>query len=260
MSHKRWKTFAILVGAAAAAIQLMPYGREHTNPPSIVEPRWDSGETRELARRACFDCHSNETTWPAYSRVAPVSWLVYHDVVNGRSELNFSEWQRPQKEAHEAPDVVGEMPPLAYRLMHGSARLSADERAQLARGLARTSSSEQGARHEQRRSPTNALLWVSAEAAPQTPHHEFSVTARRYAFEPVHLEVHSGDLVKITLRSEDIAHSFVVDAYRISKRVSAGGMVTFEFLADRAGTFPFYCNLTMEEGCREMKGQLVVLR
>ena len=145
--RRRWKTFAIVAGAAAAAIQLVPYGREHTNPPTIAEPRWDSAETRELARRACFDCHSNQTTWPVYARVAPASWLVYYDVVQGRAELNFSEWQRPQEEAREAPEVVreGEMPPLAYRLMHGHARLSAGERARLASGLARTVGSEQDA-------------------------------------------------------------------------------------------------------------------
>jgi heme/copper-type cytochrome/quinol oxidase subunit 2 len=66
-------------------------------------------------------------------------------------------------------------------------------------------------------------------------------------------------LVKVTLRSQDIPHSFVVDAYRIARRVEAGGNVTFEFLADRAGTFPFYCSLTAEEGCRDMKGEIVVL-
>ena len=104
----------------------------------------------------------------------------------------------------------------------------------------------------------SALLCEPGLMSQQTPHHEFSVSARRYAFDPPRLEVHSGDLVKITLHSEDIPHSFVVDAYRISKRVSAGGTVTFEFLADRAGTFPFYCSLTIEDGCRDMKGQLVV--
>lgn len=94
----------------------------------------------------------------------------------------------------------------------------------------------------------------------QTPHHEFIVSARRYAFEPRTLEVHEGDLVRITLDTADIAHSFVLDAYRIAKKASPGKSVTFEFLADRAGTFPFYCSLTLEDGCREMKGQIVVQR
>ena len=93
----------MVAGIVAVAIQFVPYGREHTNPPTIAEPRWDSPDTRNLTPRACFDCHSHETTWPSYSRLALASWLVYYDVVNGRAELNFSEWQRSQKEAREAP-------------------------------------------------------------------------------------------------------------------------------------------------------------
>src|SRR5690349_11025724 len=57
-------------------IQAVPYGRAHTNPPVVSEPHWDSPRTRELAKRACFDCHSNETRWPWYSHVAPMSWVL----------------------------------------------------------------------------------------------------------------------------------------------------------------------------------------
>ena len=119
------------------AIQLVPYGRDHTNPPVTGEPTWDAPQTRALAKQACFDCHSNETEWPAYSRVAPVSWLIQHDVSEGRSALNFSEWQRAQKEAAEAVEQVleGEMPLQMYRLMHAHARLSPADRERLARGL-----------------------------------------------------------------------------------------------------------------------------
>ena len=85
---------------------VVPYGRDQVNPPVGAEPTWDSPETRALAKQACFDCHSNETEWPAYSRVAPVSWLIQHDVSEGRAALNFSEWQRP--EATEAADEVSE--------------------------------------------------------------------------------------------------------------------------------------------------------
>jgi heme/copper-type cytochrome/quinol oxidase subunit 2 len=70
--------------------------------------------------------------------------------------------------------------------------------------------------------------------------------------------VRQGDLVRITLVTEDIPHSFTVDAYRISKRVVPGRSVTVEFLASTAGTFSFYCDLTQEEGCRNMRGELVV--
>lgn len=85
-----------------------------------------------------------------------------------------------------------------------------------------------------------------------------AVTARRYKFEPARIEVSQDDLVKIELRTEDIAHSWTVDAYRISKRVGPGRPVTFEFRADKAGTFPFYCDLKTEDGCRQMRGELVV--
>jgi heme/copper-type cytochrome/quinol oxidase subunit 2 len=86
----------------------------------------------------------------------------------------------------------------------------------------------------------------------------FSVTARRYAFAPTRIEVFEGDLVKIELRTDDIAHSLTIDDYRIAKRVRPGQPVTFEFLAERAGTFPFYCDLQNEAGCRKMRGELVV--
>jgi cytochrome c551/c552 len=122
------------------AIQIVPYGRNHSNPPGRNEPAWDHPETRALARRACFDCHSNETVWPAYANIAPVSWLVEHDVVEGREKLNFSEWQRPQKESKEAAQSVreGEMPPWQYVLLHPEAKLSAEERSALIRGLEAT--------------------------------------------------------------------------------------------------------------------------
>jgi hypothetical protein len=126
--------------ATLLAIQLVPYGRDHVNPPVRSEPSWDSPSTRALARQACFDCHSNETTWPSYASIAPMSWLVQRDVNEGRAVLNFSEWQRPQEEAGEAAEVVleREMPPAAYRLMHADARLSAADLERLARGLAKT--------------------------------------------------------------------------------------------------------------------------
>jgi nitrous-oxide reductase len=86
----------------------------------------------------------------------------------------------------------------------------------------------------------------------------FVVTLHRYAFDPPRIDVNQDDLVRIELRSEDIAHSLTIDAYRIAKRVSRDQPVTFEFRADRAGTFPFYCNLQIEDGCRQMRGQLIV--
>ena len=86
----------------------------------------------------------------------------------------------------------------------------------------------------------------------------FSVTARRYRFNPPRIEVDQDDLVTIELTTEDIAHSMTIDAYRIAKRVSPGHPVTFEFRADKPGTFPYYCNLLIDDGCRQMRGELVV--
>src|SRR5918996_2251465 len=88
---------------------------------------------------------------------------------------------------------------------------------------------------------------------------EFTITAGNYDFSPDRIEVTQDDLVKITLRSTDDAHSFVIDGYRIMKRVPAGGSTTFEFRADKAGTFAFYCGMTSAEGHSRMRGELVVV-
>ncbi|HEU4727742.1 MAG TPA: heme-binding domain-containing protein [Kofleriaceae bacterium] len=141
MTSQRWKaTLRILplsvVGLLVLA-QLFPYGRDHRNPPVAAEPSWDQPSTRALAARACFDCHSNETRWPWYSHLAPMSWLVQNHVDEGRETLNFSQWNRAYKEAHEASETVleGSMPPSSYVLLHPDARLQPAERSELARGL-----------------------------------------------------------------------------------------------------------------------------
>jgi heme/copper-type cytochrome/quinol oxidase subunit 2 len=103
-----------------------------------------------------------------------------------------------------------------------------------------------------------AAALPGASMAPQGARREFSISARKYIFAPAVIEVAQHDLVKITLLAEDIPHSFTIDEYRIAKRAGAGQTVTFEFHADRAGTFPFYCNLTIDDGCRAMQGRLVV--
>ena len=144
-----WVRLALTGAAVLAVIQLVPYGRVHGNPPVVREPAWDSAETRTLARQACFDCHSNETEWPAYARVAPASWLIHRDVAEGRAALNFSEWHRFQEEGKEAAEKVaeGDMPLFAYTLMHAHARLTDAQRAQLARGLERTLGGERAEEH-----------------------------------------------------------------------------------------------------------------
>jgi mono/diheme cytochrome c family protein len=137
-------TRSIMAGIVSLLlIQVVPYGRTYTNPPIISEPSWDSSATRAIVKRACFDCHSNETIWPWYSRIAPVSWLVRYDVDEGRSELNFSDWKNGTREG-ERPDKIrkeitkGEMPPFAFKLTHPEARLSDAETSQLIIGLSAT--------------------------------------------------------------------------------------------------------------------------
>lgn len=110
-------------------------------------------------------------------------------------------------------------------------------------------------------------LVASAAAAParaergvtqDSVRHSIEVIARRYEYSPDRIEVQENDLVKITFSTEDIPHSFTIDEYRIAKRATPGSPVVFEFRADRVGSFRFYCNLTAEEGCRRMHGELVV--
>jgi len=133
-----WGLGGVLV--AFLAIQAIPYGRNHSNPPKQQEPVWDSEQTRAMVVDACFDCHSNRTHWPWYTNIAPASWLVQRDVDNGRARLNFSEWDRSQRRADRAAEVVdeGRMPPIQYRLLHPGARLSSSERQALVQGLVAT--------------------------------------------------------------------------------------------------------------------------
>lgn len=131
---------ALLVLALLLVAQVVPYGRDHTNPPVTQAVRWDSARTEELAAGACLDCHSNLTVWKWYSNIAPFSWLIQRDVEEGRDNLNFSEWDRPQPEVGEIVEAVreGSMPPVQYKPLHSGARLSSEQRDELVRGLQRT--------------------------------------------------------------------------------------------------------------------------
>ena len=93
-------------------IQLVPYGKDHANPPVVQEPKWDSPATRELAKRACFDCHSNEVVWPWYSNIAPASWLVAHDVQEAAT-VQFSRLASGRCGPGRCAEVIenGKMPP-----------------------------------------------------------------------------------------------------------------------------------------------------
>jgi cytochrome c oxidase subunit 2 len=111
-----------------------------------------------------------------------------------------------------------------------------------------------------------SVLWlVSAAAAPRAAQgqdqgttREFTINGSHYAFAPATIAVDRNDLVKITFTAADIPHSFALDEYRIVKRAGAGQTVTFEFRADHSGQFPFYCNLSADDKCKNMKGTLTV--
>lgn len=136
----KYKILRIII-FIAVAVQFVPYGRDHTNPPVLAEPLWDSPKTKELFTRACADCHSNETKWPWYSNIAPVSWLVQYDVKEGREHFNVSMWGKQKKnEGDEAKEKLedGEMPPWFYLIPHPEAKLSKSETEELAKGLMAT--------------------------------------------------------------------------------------------------------------------------
>lgn len=132
-----FKWMAIGVPVLFVAIQFVPYGRDHTNPKGGRTIAWDSPRTQKLMAGACMDCHSNETKWPWYSNVAPISWLVQKDVEDGRSALNLSTGQGDPGELVEAIRE-GSMPPWQYKPLHPGGRLSAQEKQDLISGLQAT--------------------------------------------------------------------------------------------------------------------------
>lgn len=126
-----WAASVGIVGVLLA-IQIVP--TEQTNPPSEADVSAPP-PVESILRRACYDCHSNETRWPWYSRVAPISWLVAHDVTLGRDEMNFSEWgtyypptRRRKLKWMERVLREEKMPLWSYRLMHPDARINEADR------------------------------------------------------------------------------------------------------------------------------------
>jgi hypothetical protein len=139
------RTFSIGFFGLLVAIQLIPVWLWQTNPPTQSQLTWSDPQTRTLVQRACYDCHSNQTTWPWYSKVAPVSWLVTWDTVRGRNHLNFDNWnaqvqREPSRLARQVEREVssGDMPPSYYLWMHPNAKLTPQEQQQLIQGLQQT--------------------------------------------------------------------------------------------------------------------------
>jgi cytochrome c551/c552 len=132
------KIAAIAVVVLLIVIQFIPIS--HADPAVTREIKWDSAQTKELAQRACFDCHSNDTVWPWYSYVAPLSWRIASHVNDGRRHLNFSEWDRPNARSEEIIEQIssGRMPTWDYLLLHPEARLTQAEQQTLIDGLKQT--------------------------------------------------------------------------------------------------------------------------
>ncbi|RPI89868.1 MAG: cytochrome C [Chloroflexi bacterium] len=146
------RKFASVLLASAigifAVIQLIPFGRNHTNPPIVSEPQWSSPEARALVKERCFQCHSNETEWPWYSNIAPGSWLIAWDVNRGRNKFNFSEWENHPEELEEMIDEIeeGKMPPIQYWIVHPEARMDEGQKQELINAL--QSSIPEGGSHD----------------------------------------------------------------------------------------------------------------
>lgn len=153
MRGKRRLVLEVLV-LAVLALQLVP-GPKRTNPPVESEPSWSS-QVGAIMRRACYDCHSNETRWPWYSQVAPLSWWLTQEVNLGRSRLNFSTWNRMRPPVRKlvlersiARGLAEDMAPASYRMAHREASLTEEDRLVLQEWLA-------GYREELRQ---ETLLW-----------------------------------------------------------------------------------------------------
>ena len=118
-------------------IQLIPFGHTRTNPPVASEPNWSSPQARALVKQHCFQCHSNETNWTWYSNIAPGSWLIAYDVIEGRQKFNFSDWNNNPGELDEMIEAIqeGEMPPIQYWIVHPASRMNAQQKQDLINAL-----------------------------------------------------------------------------------------------------------------------------
>lgn len=137
---KKWKLILAGVGVMALGfigLQILPVFAR-TNPPVTYQVQWDSPKTEQLMRRACFDCHSNETVWPWYSQIAPVSWLVVHDVNEGRGEMNLSTGRHLEAREMIREIQRGTMPKAIYLPLHPEANLTDTEKADLIAGIQAT--------------------------------------------------------------------------------------------------------------------------
>lgn len=141
-SIKKWVLILGCVILVLFLIQLIPYGKKHTNPPILSEINWNTPRTRFLFYNACKDCHTNETSWNWYGQIAPASWVFQSAVEDGRAMLNVSEWipGRPVNKGRAAANEVksGNMPPWYYSPVQPDAWLNKEEKDALISGLIMT--------------------------------------------------------------------------------------------------------------------------
>lgn len=131
---------AIALVVLFVAIQFVPYGHDHTNPPVTQAVTWNSPQTAALVTAACYDCHSDQTAWRWYTNVAPVSWLAQADVNGGRNRLNFSDLSQHPVSTQRLVRAIqkGSMPPIWYTPLHPNARLSSADKQALIGGIEAT--------------------------------------------------------------------------------------------------------------------------
>jgi hypothetical protein len=145
--RRSWKKIVLwtIVGLVVlfGAIQLVPYGRGHDNPPANNPFKWTDANAQAIAKKSCYDCHSNDTDWWWATNIAPFSWLVQKDVDGGRSRLDFSDWQGSPDAAGLREAITEGMPPFQYTLIHPSAKLSDAQKKTLAAGYAASISANQ---------------------------------------------------------------------------------------------------------------------
>ena len=117
-------------------MQLIPYGKDHTNPAVINRVKWNNPKVKVLFEKACADCHSFETKWPKYANIAPISWFIMSDVKEGRDHFNISKKVTPKIVKKAIKQIKeDEMPMWQYTLMHKDARLSKKEKETLIKGV-----------------------------------------------------------------------------------------------------------------------------
>ena len=130
------KKILLIILFALVLIQFVPIDR--TNPPVTAKVNWDSEFTEATFKKACADCHSNETKWPWYSYIAPVSYLIVYDVNQGRNYLNVSENKEDERDEAAREVRRGTMPMKIYTVMHGESNLNDSDRVRFIEGLMKT--------------------------------------------------------------------------------------------------------------------------